>query len=74
MSLTVAVITQWAVFAVRNLCEGNSENQAVLSKLNLQGLADNNTLQREYGLEASVEGDRIMVRPVKSDKSKGPKR
>ncbi|XP_063238575.1 ataxin-10 [Bacillus rossius redtenbacheri] len=43
------LIIQWAVLAVRNLCEGNAENQAVIAGMNRQGVVDGAVL-REAGL------------------------
>lgn len=32
-----SVITQWVILAIRNLCEGNQENQALISSLSQEG-------------------------------------
>jgi hypothetical protein len=32
-----SVITQWVVLAVRNLCEGNADNQALIAALSQEG-------------------------------------
>ena len=47
---------QWAVFAVRNLCEDNPANQAFITSLEQQGLADAAKLL-EFGCEVVVGSD-----------------
>jgi hypothetical protein len=32
-----AVITQWVILAIRNICEGNQENQLLISSLSREG-------------------------------------
>ncbi|XP_041478742.1 ataxin-10-like [Lytechinus variegatus] len=51
-----AFINQWAILAIRNLCENNLENQAVLLSLENQGVADNEALAR-LGYEAAMGED-----------------
>lgn len=40
---------QWVILAVRNLCEGNMENQKVIASLTQQGVVDSGVL-KEMGL------------------------
>ena len=51
-----AFINQWAILAIRNLCENNLENQAFLLSLKSQGVADNTALGR-LGYEAALRED-----------------
>ena len=51
-----AFINQWAIFAIRNLCEDNQENQAVIASFKNQGVADNEALAK-LGYEAVVRDD-----------------
>ena len=45
---------QWAVFAIRNLCENNTENQELIGSTKLEGLPDNQQL-KDLGIDASVQ-------------------
>ncbi|XP_060072751.1 ataxin-10-like [Ylistrum balloti] len=60
-------ITQWAILAVRNLCEGSPQNKQVLAGLKKQGLADNSTVLQELGMDAEVRDDKIYVTPSRKD-------
>ncbi|XP_067657464.1 ataxin-10-like [Haliotis asinina] len=60
-------ITQWVVLAVRNLCEGNSDNKQYLAGLRLEGLSNNVTVLQEFGVKAELQGDKIVVRPPDED-------
>nr|CAD7411936.1 unnamed protein product [Timema poppensis] len=60
-----AVITQWAIFSVRNLCEGNPESQALIAGLTQRGTVDSATL-RELGITLHQEDDKkILIMPYK---------
>jgi hypothetical protein len=37
LNSTNAVITQWVILAIRNICEGNQENQVLISSLSQEG-------------------------------------
>ncbi|XP_045620243.1 ataxin-10 [Procambarus clarkii] len=54
------LIKEISIFAVRNLLEGNLENQQLVKELKLEGVAENPGLQ-ELGLEAVCEGDQIRL-------------
>ncbi|XP_033745415.1 ataxin-10-like [Pecten maximus] len=56
-------ITQWAILAVRNLCEECPDNKAVLAGLKKQGLADNSAVLRELGMDAEIKDNKIYVKP-----------
>nr|CAD7437660.1 unnamed protein product [Timema bartmani] len=59
------VITQWAIFSVRNLCEGNPESQALIAGLTQRGTVDSATL-RELGITLHQEDDKkIVIMPYK---------
>ena len=45
---------QWAVFAIRNLCENNTENQELIGSTKLEGLSDNQQL-KDLGIDATVQ-------------------
>jgi len=53
-------ITQWAVFTVKNLCEGNTSNQDVIHQLEQQGVADNEFLTRT-NVKVKLEGGKLTV-------------
>ena len=40
------MITQWAVVAIRNLCENNPANQELISQLDKKGVMDKLTLSK----------------------------
>ncbi|KAK3103078.1 hypothetical protein FSP39_016303, partial [Pinctada imbricata] len=56
-------ITQWAVLAIRNLCDNNQENKAVLASLKMEGLDRNASILEEMGINAEVRGDKVYVKP-----------
>nr|CAD7434245.1 unnamed protein product [Timema monikensis] len=59
------LITQWAIFSVRNLCEGNPESQALIAGLTQRGTVDSATL-REMGITLHQEDDKkIVIMPYK---------
>ncbi|KAF9422089.1 hypothetical protein HW555_002110 [Spodoptera exigua] len=60
-----ALIMQWVIFAVRNLCENCPENQEVISKVTLQAPVDNEVLQ-EMGLtlHTDTQGNNIRIVPM----------
>lgn len=65
-NIFVLDIREWAIFGLRNLCEGNLENQDVIRSLEARGAADQQTL-RELGLESEVGKDgRLKVRSTGS--------
>ncbi len=53
ISLIAAVLREWAVVALRNLCEDNHENQEFIKSLEFQGVRDTPELQ-ELGLQAHI--------------------
>lgn len=58
-------ITQWSVLAIRNVCEGNEENQKFIQQMTLQGLAHKADDLRAMGVNAEVSDGRITVQSVK---------
>jgi hypothetical protein len=48
------LVREWAIFAVRNICEDNDENQRYIADLKPQGVAENPDLDR-LGLKAEVD-------------------
>lgn len=60
------VISQWAVFAIRNIMENNVENQEVLQALKQQGVADDSAL-KEMGFRVEERDGGLLLRPVKKD-------
>ena len=43
-------ISQWVIFAIRNICLGNQENQAVLNSVSKNGTTDKQMLE-EIGVQ-----------------------
>jgi len=54
MDITNPIITQWVVFAVRNLCEDNPENQAIIAAIDKKGTMDKSAL-RDLGIDIHNE-------------------
>ncbi|XP_058596995.1 ataxin-10 isoform X3 [Neofelis nebulosa] len=54
-------LTQWVVYAIRNLTEDNSQNQDLIAKMEQQGLADASLLKK-MGLEVEKRGDRLILK------------
>ena len=50
MDITNPIITQWVVFAIRNLCEDNLENQAIIGAMEKKGAMDKSAL-RDLGID-----------------------
>lgn len=68
LSLTiVSVISQWAVFAIRNILEHNEENQKLVQGLRRQGVADDSVLQ-ELGFCVQERDGSLLLRPLKKEK------
>lgn len=56
---------QWCIVAIRNLCDGNVENQKIIAGMYREGAVKNELLS-EMGLELNAEGDKpITVIPIK---------
>ena len=67
LDLLRAVITQWAVLAMRNVLEKNSENQALVTDLKLRGVAaERLDALREFGVDAEMSGDKVVIKNVAS--------
>ncbi|XP_037072318.1 uncharacterized protein LOC119093468 [Pollicipes pollicipes] len=59
------LLQQWAVVAVRHLCEACLENQAAIRELELQGLAPEAAEElRQMGVTTVREAGRIRMRPA----------
>lgn len=66
--MTIApVISQWAVFAIRNILEHNVENQRLVQGLRRQGVADDSIL-RELGFCVQERDGNLLLRPLKKEK------
>ncbi|XP_072178745.1 ataxin-10-like [Diadema setosum] len=66
-------IREWAVLCIRNLCENNVENQAVIASMENQGVAGNKTIS-DLGIKAVLREDgKVSVTAVekKRDSSAG---
>nr|XP_055046350.1 ataxin-10 [Misgurnus anguillicaudatus] len=59
-------ISQWAVFAIRNILENNPENQKLIQGLRRQGVADD-TILREMGFRVEERDGSLLLRPLKKD-------
>lgn len=61
------LMIQWVVLAVRNLCENNKENQAVIATMNREGSIDTRMLH-DLGLtlHADDKSNKVRIVPLKS--------
>ncbi|XP_031529529.1 ataxin-10 isoform X1 [Vicugna pacos] len=57
-------LTQWVVYAIRNLTEDNSQNQDLIAKMEEQGLADTSLLKK-MGFEVEKRGDKLTLKPTR---------
>lgn len=61
-------MSQWAVYAIRNLTEQNEHNQALIAQMEQKGLADSSALER-MGLEIQQRDDKLILRSVRKKPS-----
>jgi len=66
ISLNGAVILQWTILALRNVCEGNFENQEIIRNCRKEGVSDNTVLQ-EMGLtlHEDEDGKSVGIAPLR---------
>lgn len=60
------VISQWAIFAIRNLLEHNPQNQELVAALKRSGAADYSAL-RELGFLVEERDGSLLLKPVRKD-------
>ena len=61
-------ILQWTIFALRNLCEGNPENQDVIRKCKMEGVPNNPVLETMgLTLHEDTDGNSIRIAPLRRD-------
>lgn len=71
MTTSYEDITQCAVWAIRNMCEGNPANQAFIAELEQQGVAESRALL-EFGVEVEIGDDgKIKVKQAPKTSSQG---
>lgn len=65
LNFTRAVIMQWTILALRNLCEDNPSNQEIIRNSSRIGVVENSVLQ-EMGvmLHEDEEGKKIGIVPL----------
>ncbi|XP_034434494.1 ataxin-10 [Hippoglossus hippoglossus] len=59
-------ISQWAIFAIRNLLENNVQNQELVAELERRGPADYSAL-RELGFMVEERGGGLLLKTVRKD-------
>ncbi|CAL8319881.1 unnamed protein product [Lota lota] len=57
-------ISQWAIFAIRNILEHNHENQALVAAMDRRGNADYSALS-ELGLDVEKRDGGLLLKPTK---------
>ncbi len=60
------VISQWSIFAIRNLLEHNTQNQELVAALERRGTADYSAL-RELGFLVEERDGSLLLKPVRKD-------
>lgn len=60
------VISQWSIFAIRNLLEHNTQNQELVAALERRGTADYSAL-RELGFLVEERDGSLLLKPVGKD-------
>lgn len=60
------VISQWSIFAIRNLLEHNKQNQELVAGLERRGTADYSAL-RELGFLVEERDGNLLLKPVRKD-------
>ena len=60
-----AVISQWAIFAIRNILEQNHENQALVAAMDRRGNADYSALS-ELGLDVEERDGGLLLKTTKN--------
>jgi hypothetical protein len=60
------VIKEWSIFAIRNLCENNLENQSLIASLEPQSIApDESGILASAGVQATLNPNgKVRVGPV----------
>nr|XP_030119230.3 ataxin-10 isoform X1 [Taeniopygia guttata] len=61
-------VSQWAVYAIRNLTEQNEQNQTLIAQMEHRGLADSSALER-MGLEIQQRDDKLILRSTRKKPS-----
>lgn len=62
------LILQWTIFAVKNLCEGNPENQDVIRNCKMEGVPNNSVLETMgLTLHEDTAGNSIRIAPLRRD-------
>ncbi|KAM9845830.1 ataxin-10 [Aulostomus maculatus] len=59
-------ISQWSIFAIRNLLENNTQNQELVATLERRGPADYSAL-RELGFLVEERDGGLLLKPVRKD-------
>ncbi|XP_042191556.1 ataxin-10 isoform X2 [Callorhinchus milii] len=59
-------MSQWAVFAIRNLTEQNIENQQVIAQMERQGVADS-TMLKGMGFQAEERNGKLYLKSSKNN-------
>ncbi|XP_062299650.1 ataxin-10 [Scomber scombrus] len=59
-------ISQWSIFAIRNLLEKNTQNQELVASLERRGPTDYSAL-RELGFQVEERGGSLLLKTVRKD-------
>ncbi|XP_074854200.1 ataxin-10 [Carettochelys insculpta] len=59
-------VSQWAVYAIRNLTEHNERNQELIAEMEQQGLADSSILEN-MGLKVEKRDEKLILKSVRKN-------
>jgi ataxin-10 len=59
----VTYIREWALFAIRNLCDGNEDNQAIIQNLRMGGVQTPPEL-KDMGLKVEMDDGKLRIKKV----------
>lgn len=62
------VIIQWVIFAIRNVCENNTQNQDIIAAMSTDGVISSETLCQMGITLHSDEQQTITMMPLNSNK------
>ena len=66
-----SVMVQWALLAVRNLCDRNDENKQFLAGLKMDRLPEKIQILNDLGSEMRLENGKTVVQKTKHSDERG---
>ncbi|CAH1784271.1 unnamed protein product [Owenia fusiformis] len=60
-------ITEWAVLALRNLCEDNPDIRSIIANTTIDGVANKSEILKDFGIEAEVKDKKLLLKRPNKD-------